>query len=148
MARRQMLYTVTSFLFFLLLFCLYWKTEFKCVKQACVHKCVHKMNSFKTRIWSVLTWFSPPCTGSRGRWPWSIFSNPPLLMSFSLCPSLSYLNDLDRISQATYIPTQQDVLRTRVKTTGIVETHFTFKDLHFKWEFCCNNWLRVFYKMS
>ncbi|KAF5890441.1 guanine nucleotide-binding protein G(i) subunit alpha-1, partial [Clarias magur] len=43
-----------------------------------------------------------------------------------------YLNDLDRISQTTYIPTQQDVLRTRVKTTGIVETHFTFKDLHFK----------------
>ncbi|KAJ4924576.1 hypothetical protein JOQ06_003530 [Pogonophryne albipinna] len=46
--------------------------------------------------------------------------------------SRDYLNDLDRISQATYIPTQQDVLRTRVKTTGIVETHFTFKDLHFK----------------
>ncbi|KAF2980488.1 hypothetical protein EK904_006807, partial [Melospiza melodia maxima] len=44
----------------------------------------------------------------------------------------SYLNDLDRISQPTYIPTQQDVLRTRVKTTGIVETHFTFKDLYFK----------------
>ncbi|KAG7280598.1 hypothetical protein CRUP_028324 [Coryphaenoides rupestris] len=43
-----------------------------------------------------------------------------------------YLNDLDRIAQADYIPTQQDVLRTRVKTTGIVETHFTFKDLHFK----------------
>ncbi|KAL7985208.1 hypothetical protein Chor_003778 [Crotalus horridus] len=43
-----------------------------------------------------------------------------------------YLNDLDRISQQNYIPTQQDVLRTRVKTTGIVETHFTFKDLYFK----------------
>lgn len=43
-----------------------------------------------------------------------------------------YLNDLDRISQTNYIPTQQDVLRTRVKTTGIVETHFTFKDLYFK----------------
>ncbi|XP_061750214.1 guanine nucleotide-binding protein G(i) subunit alpha-1 [Nerophis ophidion] len=43
-----------------------------------------------------------------------------------------YLNDLDRISHSTYVPTQQDVLRTRVKTTGIVETHFTFKDLHFK----------------
>uniref|UniRef100_A0A1I7XIY0 G-protein alpha subunit n=1 Tax=Heterorhabditis bacteriophora TaxID=37862 RepID=A0A1I7XIY0_HETBA len=27
---------------------------------------------------------------------------------------------------------QDDVLRTRVKTTGIVETHFTYKDLHFK----------------
>ncbi|XP_034444606.1 guanine nucleotide-binding protein G(i) subunit alpha-1 [Hippoglossus hippoglossus] len=43
-----------------------------------------------------------------------------------------YLNDLDRISHGSYVPTQQDVLRTRVKTTGIVETHFTFKDLHFK----------------
>uniref|UniRef100_A0A8B9GNX8 Guanine nucleotide-binding protein G(i) subunit alpha-1 n=1 Tax=Astyanax mexicanus TaxID=7994 RepID=A0A8B9GNX8_ASTMX len=50
---------------------------------------------------------------------------------FTYSPTL-YLNDLDRISQTTYIPTQQDVLRTRVKTTGIVETHFTFKDLHFK----------------
>lgn len=44
-----------------------------------------------------------------------------------------YLNSLDRISQHNYIPTQQDVLRTRVKTTGIVETHFSFKGLHFKW---------------
>lgn len=47
-------------------------------------------------------------------------------------PTSSYLNDLERIAQSDYIPTQQDVLRTRVKTTGIVETHFTFKDLHFK----------------
>ncbi|KAI5095051.1 guanine nucleotide-binding protein G(k) subunit alpha, partial [Silurus meridionalis] len=43
-----------------------------------------------------------------------------------------YLNDLERISQQGYMPTQQDVLRTRVKTTGIVETHFTFKELYFK----------------
>jgi guanine nucleotide-binding protein G(i) subunit alpha len=43
-----------------------------------------------------------------------------------------YLNSLDRISQPGYIPTQDDVLRTRVKTTGIVETHFTYKDLYFK----------------
>lgn len=44
----------------------------------------------------------------------------------------SYLNDLERICEQNYVPTQQDVLRTRVKTTGIVETHFTFKDLYFK----------------
>ncbi|KAK6109571.1 GTP-binding regulatory protein alpha chain -starfish, putative [Brugia malayi] len=43
-----------------------------------------------------------------------------------------YLNYLDRISQPGYVPTQDDILRTRVKTTGIVETHFTYKDLHFK----------------
>lgn len=49
-----------------------------------------------------------------------------------LCLLCSYLNDLERIAKSDYIPTQQDVLRTRVKTTGIVETHFTFKDLHFK----------------
>uniref|UniRef100_A0A8C6QTD8 Guanine nucleotide-binding protein G(K) subunit alpha n=1 Tax=Nannospalax galili TaxID=1026970 RepID=A0A8C6QTD8_NANGA len=40
--------------------------------------------------------------------------------------------DAGVISQTNYIPTQQDVLRTRVKTTGIVETHFTFKELYFK----------------
>jgi len=43
-----------------------------------------------------------------------------------------YLNSLDRISTYYYIPTQDDVLRTRVKTTGIIETQFTYKDLHFK----------------
>lgn len=55
-----------------------------------------------------------------------------LSLSRSLSLSLSYLNDLERIAKADYIPSQQDVLRTRVKTTGIVETHFTFKELHFK----------------
>ena len=39
----------------------------------------------------------------------------------------SYLRDLDRLSAPDYVPTEQDVLRTRVKTTGIVETHFTIK---------------------
>nr|AAB24072.2 G-protein alpha i subunit [Homarus americanus] len=43
-----------------------------------------------------------------------------------------YLNALDRIARPGYIPTQQDVLRTRVKTTGIVETNFSFKNLNFK----------------
>lgn len=43
-----------------------------------------------------------------------------------------YLNALDRISLPNYVPSQQDVLHTRVKTTGIVETDFSFKGLHFK----------------
>lgn len=46
----------------------------------------------------------------------------------------SYLDSLDRIGAADYQPTEQDILRTRVKTTGIVETHFTFKNLHFRWD--------------
>ncbi|XP_072374567.1 guanine nucleotide binding protein (G protein), alpha activating activity polypeptide O, b isoform X2 [Scyliorhinus torazame] len=43
-----------------------------------------------------------------------------------------YLDSLDRIGGNDYQPTEQDILRTRVKTTGIVETHFTFKNLHFR----------------
>ncbi|CAF0775708.1 unnamed protein product [Adineta steineri] len=43
-----------------------------------------------------------------------------------------YLNSLDRLIQPDYIPTQQDVLRTRVKTTGIVETAFVLKKHKFR----------------
>ncbi|KAI6225710.1 Guanine nucleotide-binding proteinG(O) subunit alpha [Aphelenchoides besseyi] len=43
-----------------------------------------------------------------------------------------FLDDLDRLGQPNYQPTEQDILRTRVKTTGIVEVHFTFKNLNFK----------------
>ena len=43
-----------------------------------------------------------------------------------------YLSEIDRISAADYTPTEQDILRTRVKTTGIVETNFEYKNLQFK----------------
>ncbi|RWS14219.1 guanine nucleotide-binding protein G(i) subunit alpha-like isoform X1 [Dinothrombium tinctorium] len=49
----------------------------------------------------------------------------------------NYLNSLDRISQSNYVPTQQDVLRTRVKTTGInrmVESMKLFDSI------CNNKW--------
>ena len=42
-----------------------------------------------------------------------------------------YLDALDRICETSYIPTEQDVLRTRVKTTGIIETSFEYKTLYF-----------------
>lgn len=44
----------------------------------------------------------------------------------------SFLDDLDRLGAKDYMPTEQDILRTRVKTTGIVEVHFSFKNLNFK----------------
>ena len=43
-----------------------------------------------------------------------------------------YLSELDRIGAPDYCPTEQDILRTRVKTTGIIETEFNFRDLHFR----------------
>lgn len=47
--------------------------------------------------------------------------------------SHSFLDDLDRLGAKEYQPTEQDILRTRVKTTGIVEVHFSFKNLNFKY---------------
>lgn len=35
-----------------------------------------------------------------------------------------YFNEIDRISVANYVPSVQDVLRSRAKTTGIIETNF------------------------
>ena len=40
----------------------------------------------------------------------------------------SFFNDIKRIGQANYVPTAQDVLRARSKTTGIVETRFMIKE--------------------
>lgn len=39
----------------------------------------------------------------------------------------SYFDSLDRISEAGYIPTVDDVLRVRVPTTGIVEYTFQMR---------------------
>ncbi|CAO3635954.1 unnamed protein product [Cunninghamella echinulata] len=44
----------------------------------------------------------------------------------------SYFDSIDRIGDANYIPTDQDVLRSRVKTTGITETTFVIDDLTYR----------------
>ena len=43
-----------------------------------------------------------------------------------------FLDQLDRIGSAEFLPSEQDILRTRVKTTGIVEINFSFKNLNFR----------------
>ena len=58
-----------------------------------------------------------------------------LQKSLSLSLSLSthsYLDSLDRIGDRRYVPTVHDILRMRVKSTGIVEYKFDFKALHFR----------------
>ncbi|XP_064812972.1 guanine nucleotide-binding protein subunit alpha-11-like isoform X2 [Oncorhynchus masou masou] len=42
-----------------------------------------------------------------------------------------YMNALDRIAEASYLPTQQDVLRVRVPTTGIIEYPFDLQSVIF-----------------
>uniref|UniRef100_A0ABA3J5U0 Guanine nucleotide-binding protein subunit alpha n=1 Tax=Gadus morhua TaxID=8049 RepID=A0ABA3J5U0_GADMO len=43
-----------------------------------------------------------------------------------------YMNALDRIAQPCYLPTQQDVLRVRVPTTGIIEYPFDLQSVIFR----------------
>uniref|UniRef100_A0A8C6TYS8 Guanine nucleotide-binding protein subunit alpha n=1 Tax=Neogobius melanostomus TaxID=47308 RepID=A0A8C6TYS8_9GOBI len=44
-----------------------------------------------------------------------------------------YLNAMDRISEPSYLPTQQDVLRVRVPTTGIIEYPFDLQSVIFRY---------------
>ncbi|XP_047387106.1 guanine nucleotide-binding protein subunit alpha-11 [Sciurus carolinensis] len=43
-----------------------------------------------------------------------------------------YLSDVDRIATSGYLPTQQDVLRVRVPTTGIIEYPFDLENIIFR----------------
>ncbi|OZJ06455.1 Guanine nucleotide-binding protein subunit alpha [Bifiguratus adelaidae] len=43
-----------------------------------------------------------------------------------------YFDSIDRIASHNYIPSDQDVLRSRVKTTGITETTFIIGDLTYR----------------
>eukprot|EP01123_Difflugia_compressa_P004066 TRINITY_DN1540_c0_g1_i1.p1 TRINITY_DN1540_c0_g1~~TRINITY_DN1540_c0_g1_i1.p1 ORF type:complete len:354 (+),score=51.71 TRINITY_DN1540_c0_g1_i1:59-1120(+) len=42
-----------------------------------------------------------------------------------------YLKDIDRILTEGFVPTEQDVLRSRIQTTGIIETSFTVQGKKF-----------------
>lgn len=43
-----------------------------------------------------------------------------------------YLSELTRIGKPDWIPTDQDILRSRQRTTGIVETDFTVDGINFR----------------
>ena len=52
---------------------------------------------------------------------------------YQLNDSAKYFFDaIDRISDPEYIPTDQDVLRSRVKTTGIIESKFIIGDITYR----------------
>ncbi|XP_030557921.1 G protein alpha q subunit isoform X3 [Drosophila novamexicana] len=44
-----------------------------------------------------------------------------------------YLMDLDRVAQPDYLPTEQDILRVRVPTTGIIEYPFDLEEIRFSY---------------
>lgn len=45
----------------------------------------------------------------------------------------SYLSDLERIEKPDYLPTEQDILRARAPTTGIIEYPFDLDSIIFRY---------------
>jgi len=44
----------------------------------------------------------------------------------------SYLSDIERIEKPEYLPTEQDILRARAPTTGILEYPFDLDSIIFR----------------
>ncbi|CAJ0588668.1 unnamed protein product [Cylicocyclus nassatus] len=82
-----------------------------------------------------------------------------LRSSFHISESAEYFfNDLDRISKKNYKPSIQDILHTRIPTSGVVQFYFTMKGINFevfdvggqrserrKWIHCFDNVNAVIY---
>jgi hypothetical protein len=47
-------------------------------------------------------------------------------------PYFSYLMEIDRVAAINYLPTEQDILRVRVPTTGIIEYPFDLEEIRFR----------------
>lgn len=54
------------------------------------------------------------------------------------------MNALVRIAEASYLPTQQDVLRVRVPTTGIIEYPFDLQSVIFRYANHQAHWAILF----
>lgn len=54
-------------------------------------------------------------------------------MSQLSSPLFSYLMEIDRVAAPNYLPTEQDILRVRVPTTGIIEYPFDLEEIRFRY---------------
>lgn len=43
--------------------------------------------------------------------------------------------EIDRVAAPNYLPTEQDILRVRVPTTGIIEYPFDLEEIRFRYRF-------------
>lgn len=60
----------------------------------------------------------------------TVYSFLPLPSSLlSVC---SFFDNMVRIVSPEYVPTEMDVLRVRIRTTGVIETQFQVKHLVFR----------------
>lgn len=56
----------------------------------------------------------------------------------------SYLMEIDRVAAPNYLPTEQDILRVRVPTTGIIEYPFDLEEIRFRYV----RWLKQIERIS
>jgi len=83
------------------------------------------------------SWRSDLATDMRMLWRdpgiQQVFGMGPNKRNVQLNDSTEYFfNSLERMSSPTYIPSEEDILRCRVRSTGIEEANFCFEDFHFK----------------
>ena len=62
--------------------------------------------------------------------PLTLVTSLLLLLLLLLPPS--YFHNMERLLASDYVPDEQDVLRSRVQTTGIIETSFRVKQLTYR----------------
>lgn len=53
--------------------------------------------------------------------------------------------EIDRVAAHNYLPTEQDILRVRVPTTGIIEYPFDLEEIRFRYIFILNQLLANFF---
>lgn len=46
--------------------------------------------------------------------------------------------EIDRVAAINYLPTEQDILRVRVPTTGIIEYPFDLEEIRFRYKLYIN----------
>jgi hypothetical protein len=109
----------------------YWLTETSAQKSQCRENICHAskpyglMMAFRKPFWKET---SSPCM--------IIWTSRFLQALSDLCGAdyvlTSFFDDVDRLFSPTYIPNDQDVLRSRLRTTGITETIFDLGSLTYR----------------
>ena len=90
-------------------------SEAKVQFYRCTYCKIFKGASYDWNLWFILEdWFTVYTSGN------------------SLITAFSFLANIERIGAPDYKPTEQDILLSRIKTTGIVEVKFKMKNVDFR----------------
>lgn len=72
--------------------------------------------------------YNEEAEGQAGGYRWIVCCIRPLLGHGFADDVASFLDDIDRIATRSYEPTDDDVVRCRLRTTGVQEHHIYFQE--------------------